>query len=213
MRKVFLVILLLAIIGVIGYEVLQTTGSPLIPGFEPKLFTVTTPTTTAVTGPIILDAIQNVAQLETVSMVFANDQDLTRVWGLQSACREGMTYLGYYTVTAGVDLRQITSQNIQVDTTESGKNPAITITLPEASIMHVELDTQRSRVVHHDVSLLSQICGTQLPEMVTEAQANLQKISEQAALQKEILGMAQDRASFELQKLLLNMGFSRVTIQ
>jgi hypothetical protein len=77
----------------------------------------------------------------------------------------------------------------------------------------VELDTQRSRVVHSDVSILSQLCGTQLPAMVLEAQSNLQTTAEASARQQDIIKLAQDRASFELQKVLLLLGYNNVTVQ
>jgi hypothetical protein len=174
---------------------------------------ITTPTTLVVTGPVILDAIHNQARLETVSMVLANDQDVTKVWGLQGACREDLTYLGYFAVSAGVDLQNMTESDVTVQGSGIPLQSAITLTLPPASILHVELDTQRSRVVHSDASILSQLCGTQLPEMVVEAQANLQKNAVYSARQQGIIKMAQDRASFELRKVLLTLGYPNVTIQ
>jgi hypothetical protein len=75
------------------------------------------------------------------------------------------------------------------------------------------LDTQRSRVVHSNVSILSQFCGTQLPVMVLEAQSNLRTTAEASARQQGIIKMAQDRASFELQKILLQFGYNKVTVQ
>jgi hypothetical protein len=174
---------------------------------------ITTPTTSVVNGPVILDAIHNQARVETVSMVLANDQDISKVWGLEGACRESLTYLGYFAISAGVDLQNLTQSDVSVNGAGTPAQTSITLTLPPASILHVELDTQRSRVVHSEASVISQLCGTHLPEMVSEAPVNLQKSAVASARQQGIIKMAQDRASFELKKVLLAMGYTNVTIQ
>lgn len=211
MKRITTLIIIMAILGIIVILSLDYFKVVSIPSFDLKV--LTTPTTTAISGPVILESIQNQAKLETISMVVANDRDITKVWGLEGACRESVTYLGYYTITAGVNLKNITASDIQV---VNGANPhqaSITITLPPASIQHVELDTQHSRVVHNEQSIISQLCGTQLPDMVMEAQIYTQQMATSTALEEDILKMAQDRAGFELQKMLLNFGFSNATIQ
>ena len=199
---------LILFLGVLWLNALNPAPLPALP-----VIVITTPTTIAASGPVILEAIRNQARLETVSMILAEDLTLTRVWGLEGLCRESMTYLGYFNVTAGVDLQQISAADIQVEQGATLAETRILIHAPPASILHNELDTARSRVVHNDVSILSQICGTQLPDMVTQAQADIQKIVLRAAIKKGILEQAQERAGFELQRLLLNMGFSKVTVQ
>ena len=210
MKRVTSLIIFLAILAIIGFLALDYFKFSPVPSFN--LNVLTTPTTTAISGPVILEAIQNNALLETVSMVVANDRDITRVWGLEGACRESVTYLGYFLITAGVNLQNITTSDIKV---ENGANPhqaSITITLPPANILHVELDTQHSRIVHDEQSIISQLCGTQLPEMVMEAQLYTKQMATSTALEEDIIKLAQDRAGFELQKILLNFGFSNATI-
>ncbi len=147
-------------------------------------------------------------------MVFANDQDESKEWGLEVVgevlCKENITYLGYYTVTAGVDLQQINTTDIYVVDRETPAQSEITVTLPAATILHVVPDLERSRVVHEDVSLLSQFCGTKLPDMVLEAQQKIEEYSRNAALEKGILRTAQERAGFELQQLLIKIGYPNV---
>jgi hypothetical protein len=210
MKKFLSWITVLAILALIGLAILNSIGHLPNPSVEITL--ISTPTTYFVSGPVVLNAIRNQAKLETVQMVFANDLDITKTWGLEGACRETLTYLGYYTVTAGVDLQLLTEENVKVESSGGPSQTEITITLPPADILHVELDTQRSRVVHNETSIISQICGTRLGEMVMEAQAKIQNIAETSANQKDILKLAQDRASFELQKLLLTMGYTKVTV-
>jgi hypothetical protein len=211
MKKFLAWLSILAVLVFFGLQILKSINSLPIPSVDVTL--VTTPTTTFVSGPVILNVIRNQANLETVSMVFANDIDITKVWGLEGACRETLTYLGYYTVTAGVDLQLLAEENVTVKNRDDPAQTEITITLPPASILHVELDTKRSRVVHNETSIISQICGTKLGEMVMEAQAKIKNIVETSANQQDILKLAQERASFELQKMLLTMGYARVNVK
>ncbi len=221
MKKILIAILSIAILGgssILGVQLvgqgIKSIGqwSPsIIPQVEINL--VPTPSTVTVTGPDILEAIRDQSRLETVAMVIANDQDISKKWGFENLCQEDLTYMGYYTVTAGIDLNDIAGTNIIVDGSGVPADSKVTLRLPPARILHVELDTQRSRVVHSDPSVLSQVCGTQLPQMVSLAQSNLQKNAETSALQQGIIKMAQDRASFELQKILLKLGFTNTSIE
>jgi hypothetical protein len=202
----FMIIVIAGGICIVGIQSIGQ-GGPAI-----TLKVITTPTTVTITGPVILNSIRNQSRLETVAMVIANDQDLSRVWGLEGACQEKLTYMSYYTVTAGIDLRNIEETDILVEGSGNPAQSKVTLNLPPADILHVELDTRRSRIVHSEVSIISQLCGTQLPDMVMEAQTNLRKIAEESARQEGILKNAEDRASFELQKILLKLGFTNVTI-
>ncbi len=204
--------ILLALAVFAGIASLKSVNLNVNPAPTLSIPVITTPTTVAVSGPAILDAIHDQARLETVSMTFALDQDLNKTWGVEGVCQESITYLGYYNVTAGVDLQQIGAGDVAVETAATLAQTAITIRLPPAIITHVELDTKRSRVVHNQVSILSQLCGTHLAEMVLETQSNLQQLAVKAALEKNITQLAQDKAGFGLQKLLMTLGFSQVTV-
>jgi hypothetical protein len=211
--SIFIVILvvIIAVLGVLLYLQSQSMTKPSLSA--PVIEMITTPTTVKVTGPVILSAIRNDAKLETITMVIANDQDITKEWGVNGACKEDLTYLGYFTVTAGVDLQDIPQADVALDGDGNPATTNVTLILPPADIMHVELDTKRSRIVHSNVSILPQVCGTKLPEMVTEAQKDIRDLAEKTARDQNIISMAEDRASFELKKLLVKFGFSRVTIK
>lgn len=216
MKTLLFLILVVVIVGTFGYIGLNSIGNmiPSVPEIKaPEIKVIITPTTVTVSGPVVLHAIRNEARLETTTMVLANDQDISKIWGVEGVCRESLTYLGYFNVTAGVDLQDIPEQSIIMEGSGNPAETTVTIKLPPASIYHVELDTKRSRVVHSNPSILSQFCGTKLPEMVTEAQNNLRKSAEQSAIQQNILAMAQDRASLELKKILLQLGFTKVNIE
>ena len=211
--KTFLALLVVAAIaGMLAYLGMSANGGGM-PVPEVKIVTITTPTTLAASGPTILQAIRNHARLETISMSIAGDQDISRVWGLEGVCRESLTYLGYFTVTAGIDLQELANADILVEGSGSPAQTALTLRLPPASILHVELETQRSRVVSSSPSILSQVCGSQLAGMVLDAQKSLRSSAETSARRLGILEQAQDRAAFEMKKLLLQLGYANVTIQ
>ncbi len=220
MKKILIATLITAFIGgsgVLGVQLVQQGFNSLqqgLPSLSPSINVnlVPTPSTATVTGPAILDAVRNQSRLETVEMVIANDQDISKKWGFENLCQEDLTYMAYFTVTAGVDLNGIAGTDIILNGSGVPADTKVTLQLPPASILHVELDTQHSRVVHSDPSVLSQVCGTRLPQMVSEAQSNLQKNAQASALQQGIIKMAQDRASFELQKILLKLGFTNTNI-
>jgi hypothetical protein len=208
----FLLFLILLIVIVVGASYLGLNSVENMRPAPPEIKVIVTPTTVTISGPVILRAIRNQATLETVTMAMANDQDISKSWGLQGACRENLTYLGYFNVTAGIDLQDIPDQNLSMEGSGAPAQTTLTLTLPPAKITHVELDTLRSRVVTSNTSILPQLCGSKLPEMVTEVQNNLRKSAEAAAKQQNILGLAEDRASFELKKILLQLGFSKVNV-
>ncbi len=190
MKRYLLILVLIAVVVGLGFLWLNSMGQGLP---APDLQIITTPTTVTVNGPVILSAIHSQATLETTSMVLANDQDISKQWGLEGACQESLTYLGYYTVTAGVDLQDIVEKDVMVDGSGVPSQSAVTVKLRPAEILHVELNTERSRVVHSSESIISQICGTKLPTMVLEAQTNLRATAEAAAIQQGIIKMAQAR--------------------
>jgi hypothetical protein len=210
MKRALLFIIFVFIFGFIGLTVLDNFKFASAPAVN--LNVITTPTTTVISGPVILQAIQNQAQLETVTMVVANDRDITRVWGLEGLCQEKVTYLGYYLITAGVNLQNITTADIKVENGADPRQAAITITLPPASILHVELDTLHSRVVHNEQSIISQLCGTQMPEMIMQAQMDTQQMASDTAQEEDIINMAQERAGIELKQMLKGFGFNNTTI-
>ncbi len=212
--KKYIVFLILAVIIVLLVLTLVSGMKLFSLGKNVRL--ITTPTTTFHSGAVILDAIHTKGKLETVDMVIANDQDVSKKWGVEVvgevACYEKITYLGYYTVTAGVDLQRITPADILITNDAIPSQANVTITVPGAEILHVELDQERSRMIHQDVAILSQVCGTKLPDMVLEAQGKIYDYARNAALNKDIQGMAQEQAGLELQQLLYNLGFTKVNI-
>ncbi len=101
MKKILIAALVTAFLGgssFLGYKMVDqgikaiAQGLPsLSPSIDINL--VPTPSTATVTGPAILDAIRNQSRLETVDMVIANDQDISKKWGFENVCQENLTYM------------------------------------------------------------------------------------------------------------------------
>lgn len=171
-----------------------------------------TPTSIINPGPIIIEAIRSHAKLETIVMSMVNDMDVTRVSGIAGVCTEKITYLAYYDVTAGVDLAKIAAEDVVVNRNDP-QRIAVSITLPKAEIVNVVLNTQQSRLVAQTSPKWVPGCETQVAAMTLEAQQKIGQQVEKTALDKGILKMAQEKAGFELQRLIFSLGYLNVAIQ
>lgn len=209
------ILIVAAVIVIIAISVgmCRLGATPLMRGPEITPAPRLTPTSIIKSGPIIIKAIRNQAKLETVVMNIVNDQTITRVSGIGGLCTESITYLAYYDVVAGVDLAKIIEDNITVLNDGDPLQATVVITMPQAEILNITLDTQRSRVVSQNTPVWIPGCETQVADMTIEAQQRIQQYAEQAALQQGILKMAQEKASFELQRLLLRVGYPNVVIR
>ncbi len=170
-----------------------------------------TPTDIIKVGPTVIEAIRSQAKLETVSMTIVKDMSVRRVHGLLGLCTEVITYIGYYTVTAGVDLHRITPDNISVTNDGRPEIATVTVTVPTGELLHAELDQQNSHIVAQTSANWIPGCSHQVADMTVEAQQKIQAYAVQAALQKGILQMSQDKAGAELKRLLENAGYRNVT--
>ena len=132
MKRYLFLMLVFAMVGILTFVGIQSIGQKLL---LPEVKVITTPTTVTVNGPVILDAIHNQSRLETVSMVLANDQDISKMWGLEGACQETLTYLGYFTVTAGVDLQDMAETDIILACSGVPAQTAVTLRLPPAGLV------------------------------------------------------------------------------
>lgn len=204
-RSNLMVILGLALVGVVAYTFLAPGGggSGLLPA----------PTSTFRPGPTVIQAIQRKANLETVQMTISGDMTVEREHGLLGVCSESLTYLAYYNVSAGIDLSQIDSQNIQVSNDGFPDRANVVITLPAPQILHNELDTAQSRIVAQETPKWIPGCSHQIADMTVEAQDKLRAYAESAARDKGILEQAQVNAGEELERLLNESGYANVTIR
>ena len=204
-RSNLILILGLALVGVVAYSFLAPSGggSRLLPA----------PTSTFRPGPTVIEAIQRKANLETVQMVINKHTTVERSHGLLGVCSEKITYVGYFNVSAGIDLSKISSQNIQVSNDGFPDKANVVITLPEPQILHNELDTAQSEIIAQETPKWVPGCSHQIADMTIEAQNFLRVEVEKDAREKGILSMAQVNAGEELQRLLNESGYANVTIR
>lgn len=178
----------------------------------PKLSLFAQPTSTIRPGPMVIEAVQQQSRLETISMTIAGDTTIIREHGLLGACSEQIDYLAYYTISAGVDLSQITQNSIQVVNDGLPSTAAVTITLPPAEILHNELDTTNSRILAQDTTKWVPGCSHEIADMTLEAQDTLRKYTYNTALQRGILPQSEEHASEELKRILGTAGYTNVQI-
>ena len=207
--KGILVTLIAIIVGIaVGAYVTPRLSTPTDPSV-PK----PTPTSVIRSGPTVIQAIQTQSKLATVVMNITQDKTISRSHGIGGVCSEEITYLGYFNVTAGIDLAKITRENILVENDGQPDLAKVTITLPQPEILGNELDTKNSRIVAQQTPKWVPGCSHQIADMTIEAQQKIQSSVADAAREKGILHLAEEKAGFELERMLLNAGYKNVTIR
>lgn len=161
-------------------------------------------------GPSVIQAIQLEAKLVTVTMNITQDNTIIRKHGIADICSEQVTYIGYFIVSAGVDIKKLTSENIVTSMIGNEKN--LIITLPKPEILNNELDVSKSRIIAQQTSWVPG-CTHQIADMTIEAQKNVQAMAINTAMQKGIIKLAQERAAVELYTLLQSVGYTHVAIR
>lgn len=208
LRTWVLVGLSVLLVGLVGYALL----APVQRAPAPSVL-LPQPTSTFKPGPLVIEAIRRQAKLETVAMFIHNDLTVSREHGLFGACSEELTYMGYFNVTAGIDLAKISADDIQVTNDGYPEQARVIVTMPPAAILHNELDTAKSRIVSQSTPRWVPGCTHQIADMTVEAQNTLRGYAESAALQQDILPKAEEYASQELERLLEAAGYLNVTVR
>lgn len=167
--------------------------------------------TVEVSGPLIIQAIQQQAKLSTVEITISEDKTITKNHGILDRCTEEITYLAYYQIAAGVDLEAISLANISEET--DGTTKTIYITLPHAEILTSELDTANSRVVAESYPRWQPGCERHASEIVIEAQQAIRAEAEATALERGILADAENKTRTTLQEILGSAGIDDVQIR
>ncbi len=156
---------------------------------------------------IILRNMEDEARLITVSSEFEKvvtaerNQDV--LWG---ALGETMVFVANGTVVAGIDLRDMNTEDIQVWSPEK-----VVVHLPEAQIFDdlPVLNNDKSYVVDRDTGLLTRAD----PDLETQ----VRQIAEQQLLEdaqnSQLLSIANENAREEIARLLEGLGFPREGIE
>ncbi|HEY9737470.1 MAG TPA: DUF4230 domain-containing protein, partial [Trichocoleus sp.] len=118
-----------------------------------------------------------------------------------------LLYVAYGEVRAGVDLGEITAENIQVDPLTS----ELRVVLPPPRILDSKLDLSRSNVFDYDRGFLG-LGPDNAPQLQELAQQEALAKIVQAACSENILQEASSRAELTVRQLLSTAGFETVEV-
>lgn len=192
-----LVVLVLAFLlaGTSTYNLLQRSG-PYLP-----------------TNATIIIQIQRMGKLETASytlqQIITYSSDVNSWWHFLGDSQK--LFVVYGTITAGIDLSKLRSNDIQIQGNEIGK-ASITLHTPAPQILNTAIDPSRTQIYDTN-SGISGLWNQNLDESTTLKILAAAKDSLQShACQEGILQQAAESARAQLTSLLTSIGFSRVTI-
>lgn len=186
----------------------QTTDQALSPlmGANAQLRTQVSgflhPTPTIIPDPVtIINEVRSLARLETIQ--YSIEKVITAETGQGSfgfLFGDKLLFVAHGTVIAGIDLGQLTSQDLRLD----GK--VLTVQLPEPEIFVATLDNDKSYVYDRQKGLLN--------SGVTDLETKARQVAEQeiaeAAISDGILSQAKLNAENYLTRLFKTLGYQEV---
>lgn len=186
----------------------QTTDQALSPvmGANAQLRTQVSgflhPTPTIIPDPVtIINEVRSLARLETIQ--YSIEKVITAETGQGSfgfLFGDKLLFVAHGTVIAGVDLGQLTSQDLRLD------GNVLTVQLPEPEIFVATLDNDKSYVYDRQKGLLN--------SGVTDLETKARQVAEQeiaeAAISDGILSEAKLNAENYLTRLFKTLGYQEV---
>ena len=210
-QGLILVIGLLAIFGLVGWEIVRAvrdvTEAPAATskGLATQVQELLHPTPTIYpSSQAVIVQIRSLARLETAQ--YTVEKVITAETGqgvLAPLFGDRLLLVAHGEVTAGVDLGKLADGDIT--TTPDGK---VTIIMPAAEIFSSALDNQKSYVYDRQTGLLTHGDVNLESEARQVAEQEINKV----ALEDGILTMAQSNASTFVERLMRSLGFTQVVI-
>ncbi len=204
MKKSWVIFSLLVLIIIAGAVLLSSGQKEQDTGWLSLLTPMATPTPEIISGPAIVQQIQQVSRLETtiytVERVIEASQ-LDPVWP-DWLRGDRLLLIAYGQVIAGVDLGKMTEEDVVV--AEDGRT--VTITLPPAEIFTVDLDNSKTRVYDRQRGVFAP------PNSDLESEARLAAEQEilAAACEDGILGRATVDAQRAMERFMELFDFRTV---
>jgi hypothetical protein len=197
-------VMVVAMIIVVG---IWRTGSQFLTTMA-SLFTAPQPKAEVDVRSLIVQEIRGASDLTTavfaMEAVVPTRQD--RTLGSYTIGTTKLLYIAYGEVRAGVDLSQMTSDDITLE------GDRLTIQLPPPEILDSKIDVTRSQVYEYDRGFLG--LGPDVgPELQTLAQQQTLERIVTTACREDILGEANLRAEGVVSQLLTTAGYSQVTVE
>jgi hypothetical protein len=154
-------------------------------------------------GPSVVESVRDVAQLTTVEMVEYTTVEKGNDYGWLNWARGDRIFLfAVARIGGGIDMDLVTSESFAVDE-ESG---SVTVGLPPAEILFIEVDTDATQVYDRDTGLFTK-GDTQLE---SEARQVAEEILVNAALEHGILEKARRNAETTIERFLMGLGYTDV---
>ena len=155
-------------------------------------------------GPTVVESVRDVAKLTTVEMVEYTTVEKGNDFGWLNWARGDRIFLfAVARIGGGVDMEKVTTSNFVVD---EGTG-SVTVQLPPAEVMFVEVDNGATQVYDRDTGLFTK--GDS--QLETEARQVAEEILMKAALEHGILEKAQENAEATIASFLMGVGYTEVT--
>ena len=205
---IFLVVIALGVPYAVVQVVKQTTENAVAPirqaneAIREDVASLLHPTPTIVPDPVtIIHEVKTLARLETIQY------SVEKVISAEIAQNElgflfgdKLLFVAHGSVVAGIDLEQMTSEDIWFE----GKY--LYVNLPDPEIFIVALDNEKSYVYDRETGLLTK--GD--INLETQARQLAEKEIRKAAEDDEILPQAQKNAEYIMQRIFEGLGFEDV---
>jgi hypothetical protein len=158
---------------------------------------------------LIVQHLQNLQELTTTVQTMEKivPTSAQRKLGDISLGTTRLLYVARGEVRAGVDLSELTRQDIQID-----RHNNIEINLPTAKILDSKIDVNNSRVYDYDRGFLN-LGPDVAPQLQTLAQRNTLTEIVDTACKTGILDTANLKAKESVSQLLTNIGYSQVRVK
>jgi hypothetical protein len=154
-------------------------------------------------GPTVVESVRDVAKLTTVEMVEYTTVEKGNDFGWLNWARGDRIFLfAVARIGGGVDMDLVTTSSFQVDE-ESG---SVTVALPPAEIIFVEVDIDATQVFDRDTGLLTK--GDS--QLESDARQVAEEVLVRGALEHGILERAQANAEATIAGLLMGVGYTDV---
>lgn len=155
-------------------------------------------------GPTVVESVRDVAKLTTVEMVEYTTVEKGNDFGWLNWARGDRIFLfAVARIGGGVDMDRMTTSNFEVNE-DTG---SVTVELPPAEIIFVEVDIDATQVYDRDTGLFTK--GDS--QLESDARQVAEEILVKAALEHGILEKAQSNAEATITSLLTGVGYTDVT--
>ncbi len=190
------------VLGIVAFVVFSHTATTGI--WNQIAASLTGRTLTITPLPTVVEKIQRLSRLETVSYSMDNVVEGARDNRVLPSFLTGdrLLLVVHGETIAGVDLAQLKASDLHID------GRSIQVHLPAAQIFSTRLDNANTRVFSRETGLLVPAD----PNLESEVRDKAEKQLQQSALAGGILQMASENARNTVTTLLRGLGFEQVTV-